>query len=208
MKRIFALSASIMALSALTSCEYFYSLDLENQFEKGIYIWSQETGLKTRDNPTSLDELDSKWCLNYIEPGDMGSFADMMGWKNESSQSIVNGAFANTDTLMIAIFDAEELDSNWGKGKMSDYVIQKYWLAKDDVIEIDNKTLKRISFPPNEGMKQSEWIRSTGPIPPSDNAVQVDALEPPGQSLRQLCDHQSSVTEPAKVTFAMNSTRR
>ncbi len=153
MKRIFALSASIMALSALTSCEYFYSLDLENQFEKGIYIWSQETGLKTRDNPTSLDELDSKWYLNYIEPGDMGSFADMMGWKNESSQSIVNGAFANTDTLMIAIFDAEELDSNWGKGKMSDYVIQKYWLAKDDVIEIDNKTLKRISFPPNEGMK-------------------------------------------------------
>lgn len=104
MKRIFALSASIMALSALTSCEYFYSLDLENQFEKGIYIWSQETGLKTRDNPTSLDELDSKWYLNYIEPGDMGSFADMMGWKNESSQSIVNGAFANTDTLMIAIF--------------------------------------------------------------------------------------------------------
>lgn len=153
MKRIFALLASIVALSTLTSCEYFYSLDLENQFEKGIYIWSQETGLKTGDDPTSLDELDSKWYLHYIEPGDMGSFADMMGWKNGSSQSIVDGAFTATDTLMIAIFDAEELDNNWGKGKMSDYVIQKYWLAKDDVIESDGKTLKRISFPPNEGMK-------------------------------------------------------
>lgn len=46
MKRIFALLASIVALSTLTSCEYFYSLDLENQFEKGIYIWSQEQDSK------------------------------------------------------------------------------------------------------------------------------------------------------------------
>lgn len=153
MKRIIYLLAAALALASVTSCEYFYSLDLENQFEKGIYIWSQETGLKTGDDPTTLDELDSKWYLNYIKPGDMGSFADLMGWRNESSQSIVDGAFADTDTLMIAIFDAEELDNNWGKGKMSDYVIQKYWLAKDDVIESDNKTLKRISFPPNEGMK-------------------------------------------------------
>ena len=92
----------------------------------------------------------------------MGSFADMMGWKNESSQSIVDGAFANTDTLMIAIFDAEELDNNWGKGKMSDYVIQKCWLAKDDVIESDGKTLKRISFPPNEGMKSVRMVPAYG----------------------------------------------
>ena len=153
MKRILALSASIIALSALTSCEYFYSLDLENQFEKGIYIWSQETGLKTGDDPTSLDELNDKWYMHRIEPGAMGSFAEFITGVKLSARQIVDEVFYETDTLMIAIFDAEELDSNWGKGKMSDYVIQKYWLAKDDVIESDNKTLKRISFPPNEGMK-------------------------------------------------------
>lgn len=123
----------------------------------------------------------------------MGSFADMMGWKNESSQSIVDGAFANTDTLMIAIFDAEELDNNWGKGKMSDYVIQKYWLAKDDVIESDNKTLKRISFPPNEGMKSVRMDPAYGTY----NAKRQGLLQ---NTFRQIGHRASPIKDYAEKT--------
>ena len=83
----------------------------------------------------------------------MGSFADLMVGVKLSAGRVVDEIFYDTDTLFVAIFDAEELDRNWGRGKMSDYVIQKYWLAKDDVIESDGKTYKQISFPPNEGMK-------------------------------------------------------
>ena len=131
----------LVAVVAVSSCDYFYSLDLENQYSEGIYIWSQKTGLKTGNDPQTIDELNDKWYLHYIEPGQMGSFADV---------------------LMIAIFDAKRLDENWGVGKMSDYVIQKYWLRKEDVVEEDGKTYKKISFPPNEGMKDVEMEPAYG----------------------------------------------
>ena len=83
----------------------------------------------------------------------MGSFADLIVGVRLSPGQVVDEIFYDTDTLFVAIFDAEELDSNWGRGKMSDYVIQKYWLAKDNVIESNGKTYRQISFPPNEGMK-------------------------------------------------------
>ena len=38
MKRIINLLASAMALSSTASCDIMYSLDLENQYTKGIYI--------------------------------------------------------------------------------------------------------------------------------------------------------------------------
>lgn len=153
MKRIINLLAAALALSSAASCDIMYTLDLENQYTKGIYIWSQETGLKTGDDPASLDDLNDKWYLHHIKPGEMGSFADLIVGVKLSAGRVVDEIFYDTDTLFVAIFDAEELDRNWGRGKMSDYVIQKYWLAKDDVIENDGKTYKQISFPPNEGMK-------------------------------------------------------
>lgn len=104
-----------------------------------IYIWSQKTGLKTGDDPASLDELDSKWYLNYIEPGKMGSFADVMTGRRVDAQWVVDDVFWETDVLMVAIFDAKRLDESWGVGKMSDYVIQKYWLKKDDVPSLQMK---------------------------------------------------------------------
>ena len=57
------------------------------------------------------------------------------------------------------------MDRHWGEGKMSDYVIQKYWFRKDDVVEKDGKTYKRISFPPNEGMKDVEMDPPYGTYP-------------------------------------------
>ena len=153
MKVFKTLIIALFSTLFVCSCDYFYTLDIENQYSEGIYIWSLKTGLKTGDDPQTLDELNSKWYLNYIEPGQMGSFADVMTGCRVDAKWVVDDVFWDCDTLMIAIFDAKRLDDNWGVGKMSDYVIQKYWLEKDDVVEKDGKTYKKISFPPNEGMK-------------------------------------------------------
>lgn len=152
-KRIILVLTTALAMQSVTSCDIFYSLDLENHYGKGVYIWSQETGLKKGDDPVSLEDLNDKWYLHHVEPGQIGSFADIIVGVKLSAGQVVDEIFYDTDTLFVAIFDADELDSNWGIGKMSDYVIQKYWLAKGDVIESDGKTYKHISFPPNEGMK-------------------------------------------------------
>ena len=129
MKTLKHIAIMLVAVVAVSSCDYFYSLDLENQYSEGIYIWSQKTGLKTGNDPQT--------------------------W-------VVEDVFWKTDILMIAIFDAKRLDENWGIGKMSDYVIQKYWLRKEDVVEEDGKTYKKISFPPNEGMKDVEMEPAYG----------------------------------------------
>lgn len=150
----------------VSSCDYFYSLDLENAWEDGIYIWSTKTGLKTGDDPENLDQLDSKWYLNYVEPGNMGSFADVMTGRRVDAQWVVDDVFWETDVLLVAIFDAKTMDKNWGKGKMSDYVIQKYWLKREDVVESDGKTYKRISFPPNESMKDVQMEPPYGTFKP------------------------------------------
>ena len=63
---------------------------------------------------------------------------------------------------MITTEVTSEQIENWGVGKMSDYVIQKYWLRKEDVVEEDGKTYKKISFPPNEGMKEVEMEPAYG----------------------------------------------
>lgn len=135
------------------SCDYFYQMDIENNYERGIYVWSSPTALDKGDAPTALDELSDAWYLHYVEPGQMGSFASMLGG-NMTMEEFVDEVFEEVGgTLLVAIFDAVEMDANWGVGKMSDYVIQKYWLTKEDVLEEDGETFKRISFPPHEGMK-------------------------------------------------------
>ena len=153
MNKLLNVILGILFVCCLSSCEYFYSLDLENRWEKGIYIWSQSTGLKTGDDPKTVDDLTDLWYLHYVKPGDMGSFGDVITGGKRDAKWVADDVFWGIDTLLIAIFDAKELDENWGVGKMSDYVIQKYWLVEDDVIEKDGKTYKDISFPPNEGMK-------------------------------------------------------
>lgn len=162
MKSLKHIAIMLVAVVTVSSCDYFYSLDLENQYSEGIYIWSQKTGLKTGNDPQTIDELNDKWYLHYIEPGQMGSFADVMTGRPVDAQWVVEDVFWKTDILMIAIFDAKRLDENWGIGKMSDYVIQKYWLRKEDVVEEDGKTYKKISFPPNEGMKDVEMEPAYG----------------------------------------------
>ena len=92
----------------------------------------------------------------------MGSFADMMTGLPISAKELVDLVFRENEVLFVAIFDAEALDNNWGIGKMSDYVIQKYWLKKEDVVEADGETYKTISFPPNEGMKDVEMEPAFG----------------------------------------------
>lgn len=147
------------------SCDYYYELDLVNNYESGIYIWSTQTGLHTGDDPASLDELNDKWYLVYADAGGMGSFAFLLGGKM-TAQQFVDEVFERADNeLFVAIFDAGTLDNNWGIGKMSDYVIQKYWLTKEDVIEEDGLTYKTISFPPNEGMKNVKMEPAYGTYP-------------------------------------------
>lgn len=153
MKRLVNAILVLPVVLLAVSCDYFYSMELENNFDKGIYIWSSSTGLKTGNDPATLDELNDKWYLEYADAGQMCSFAFLLGGKM-TAEEFVDEVFGRANkTLMVAIFDAQELDDNWGVGKMSDYVIQKYWLTKEDVLEEDGKTFKRISFPPHEGMK-------------------------------------------------------
>ena len=164
---------AIMVLSVMlltVSCDYFYSLDLENNFDRGIYIWSSLTGLNTGNDPATLDELNDKWYLDYADAGQMGSLAILLGGRM-TTEEFVDAVFEiSSDTLMVAIFDAEEMDSHWGIGKMSDYVIQKYWLTKWDVVEEDGETYKykRISFPPHEGMKDIRMEPAYGTYAPRD----------------------------------------
>ena len=162
MKTFRLLIIILVVITTIPSCDYFYTLDIENQYSEGIYVWSTKTGLETGDDPMNLDELNSKWYLNYIDPGKIGSFADVMTNRPVDAQWVVDDVFWKSDVLMVAIFDAKRLDDNWGVGKMSDYVIQKYWLRKEDVVEIDGKTYKKISFPPNEGMKDVEMEPAYG----------------------------------------------
>ena len=162
MKSFKHIAIMLVAVVVASSCDYGFSLDLENQYSEGIYIWSQKTGLETGNDPQSIDEINSKWYLNYVEPGQMGSFADVITNFEADPQWVVDDVFWETDVLLVAIFDAKRLDDNWGVGKMSDYVIQKYWLRKEDVIEKDGKTYKKISFPPNEGMKDVEMEPAYG----------------------------------------------
>lgn len=147
------------------SCDYFYQMDIENNYERGIYVWSSPTALDKGDAPASLDELSDAWYLHYVEPGQMGSFASMLGG-NMTMEEFVDEVFEEVGgTLLVAIFDAVEMDANWGVGKMSDYVIQKYWLTKEDVLEEDGETFKRISFPPHEGMKDIRMEPAYGTYP-------------------------------------------
>lgn len=156
MKHLIGLICMAAGLLVFSSCEYFYSLDLENAWDEGIYIWSTETGLKTGNDPKDLDELNNFWYMHYIGPGELGSFADVLTGSKRDAQWVVDDVFWDSEILLVAIFDAKTMDENRGVGKMSDYVIQKYWLRKDDVIEPDGKTYKKISFPPNAGMKDVE----------------------------------------------------
>lgn len=152
MKSLKHIAIMLVALATVSSCDYFMSLDLENQYREGIYIWSQKIGLNTGEDQ-SIDELNKKGQLHYIEPGEMGYFTGVMTGSPIKAELVVDRIFRDCDTLMIVIFDAKRVDDNWGVGKMSDFVIQKYWLRKEDVVEEDGKTYKKISFPPNEGMK-------------------------------------------------------
>jgi hypothetical protein len=168
LKRMKRLVNAILVLSVMflaVSCEYFYYFPMTNNYDRGIYIWSTETGLKTGNDPATLDELNDKWYLNYVDVGGMGSLASTIGGKLTPEQ-FVDHVFWNTDTLFVAIFDAKELEDNWGVGKMADYVIQKYWLTKTDLIEADGLTYKEISFPPHEGMKdiRMEPVYGTYPV--------------------------------------------
>lgn len=162
MKKFAKVVLCLATILMTVSCDYFYSLDILNEYEKGIYIWSQATGLKTGNDPKSLDELNDSWYLNHADKGKMASIADILTQRKMSARDVVNYVFKEHDTLFVAIFDAEEMDSNWGKGKMSDYVIQRYWLSVDDVVEPDGVTYKTISFPPNEGMKKVRMVPAYG----------------------------------------------
>ena len=54
---------------------------------------------------------------------------------------------------------------SWGKnGRFEAFTTQllPYRLRKEDVIEKDGKTYKKISFPPNEGMKDVEMEPAYG----------------------------------------------
>ena len=55
---------TLLAVASLSSCDYFYSLDIENQYSKSIYIGSTETGLKTGHDHMSLDELYNFTVIN------------------------------------------------------------------------------------------------------------------------------------------------
>ena len=45
MKSLKHIAIMLVALAAVSSCDYFMSFDLENQYREGIYIWSQKIGL-------------------------------------------------------------------------------------------------------------------------------------------------------------------
>ena len=55
MKSLKLIVIMLVALATITSCDYGFSLDLENQYSEGIYIWSQKTGLETGNDPQSID---------------------------------------------------------------------------------------------------------------------------------------------------------
>lgn len=173
MKRFCHFIAAIIGLVSLGSCDYFYSLDIENQWSGGIYIWSQKTGLPTGDDPQSIEDVNSKWYLTHIDPGDMGSFANVMTGIPVDAEWVVEDVFWQTDVLLVVVLDGDRMDRHWGEGKMSDYVIQKYWFRKDDVVEKDGKTYKRISFPPNEGMKDVEMDPPYGTYPSVKSSTRV-----------------------------------
>ena len=75
MKRLVNAILVLPVIFLAVSCDYFYSMELENNFDKGIYIWSSATGLKTGNDPATLDELNDKWYLEYADAGQMCSFA-------------------------------------------------------------------------------------------------------------------------------------
>lgn len=60
---------TLLAVASLSSCDYLYSLDIENQYSKSIYIGSTETGLKTGHDPMSLDELYIFTVINIKKNG-------------------------------------------------------------------------------------------------------------------------------------------
>lgn len=64
MKSLKHIAIMLVALAAVSSCDYFMSLDLENQYREGIYIWSQKIGLNTGEDQ-SIDELNKKGQLHY-----------------------------------------------------------------------------------------------------------------------------------------------
>lgn len=151
--RLFRFYLFALALLLLTGCEYGYQLDIENRFENGIYVWSAQNGLKTFESPTTVEEIHDTWNMSYIEPGQMHSFASMITGARLTPEEFVDRVFRNQDELMVAIWDAEILKEHWGVGVMADYIIQRYWLKREDILTEDGKSYKTISFPPNEGMR-------------------------------------------------------
>lgn len=71
-KRIILVLTTALAMQSVTSCDIFYSLDLENHYGKGVYIWSQETGLKKGDDPVSLEDLNDNGTYTTSNQGKWG----------------------------------------------------------------------------------------------------------------------------------------
>lgn len=172
MKYFKKLAAAILSLIALSSCDIYYFLDIENKFSEGVYYWTDfyvfeyeaNGGYRTYgyDIPKSIDEIDRLDELGYIEPSQTGYYTSVEYGRFVSDKRAVSDMFSHTDVITVVIFDAKTAEENLKNGKLPDSVIQKYWIKKDDVLEKDGKTYKDITFPPNEGMKDVEMEPAYG----------------------------------------------
>jgi len=154
MKHLVNIMLALHSIFLIVSCDSFHIMEIENNYEKGVYIYFSASCIA----PASIDEINDKMHLKYVDAKRNGILVSMLDgvFFKMSTREFVNEVFKKTatDTLIVAIFDAQTLDENWGVGKLSNYIIQQYWLTKEDVLTKNGKSLKKISFPPHEGMKE------------------------------------------------------
>ena len=138
MKHLVNIMLALHSRFLIVSCDDFQIMEIENNYEKGVYIYSSASWIA----PASIDEINDKMFLEYVDAKRNGILASM-----------IDGVFFKMSTREF-VNDAQTLDENWGVGKLSNYIIQQYWLTKEDVLTKNGKSLKKISFPPHEGMKE------------------------------------------------------
>ena len=156
MKYIYRFFTLLFGSIILCACDSDYSFNLENQFSEGIYLWSSLHAKRCGYSAQDIDASQDIYLFDYIEPGQMDDFANVLSGFPLEAQEAVDKLFKETDIIMVAVLDAKRFDECFKNHNVSDAVIQKYWLNKENLISDDGKRCKNISFPPNEGMKDVE----------------------------------------------------
>ena len=63
MKHLVNIMLALHSIFLIVSCDSFHIMEIENNYEKGVYIYFSASGIA----PASIDEINDKMHLKYVD---------------------------------------------------------------------------------------------------------------------------------------------